>query len=351
MKVLLIIFAWLIYICVLISFLITYPGETIITMLFVSGFIVFMNRTPSNSASLKQRRQEQTRRRKEYEDFLHEKRVSDASERIYKFSNADSITLSKIEKYEKSFNIELFAKAIQERYAQTKLLIEDSLFIFNDKIRKHHDYKRDVGICVLREYESEIAPFKGELQLYVDKIPCPNELRLVEKFVFPRSMHPRKIQREIDWDMTWKVSPMMNRVTQSIMEGGGFSSMSKGNMLALGIAAINYTIQYRKAVAEKRLEIEKLRSEVNAFCEHSLGAAATLRAAGEQVDMLQQQCIKTTSFMQERIESLRSSLEDNRFNSVESLNRDDLRTVEELYVAGRQLKRLLEVDLESTGSE
>lgn len=230
-----------------------------------------------------------------------------------------------------------WATSIQDRYNKAEGSLKDAEIVVNDDIAQLAAYRQSLRETTLQTYEVAIRPFKQSLSLIAESIPIPKKLREASEFVYPASLQPKAIQREIN-----SISARTgNAISNQISAKGGISNMKQGDYLGIAISAAIATLFAATAQSRQRTELEKLQAEVDQYCEQVRGAVSMYGAVAANVDLLRKHHETSVSFMMDKY-NLVSGFP--RSMGLESMDADKKSELEKFYMAGEQLKQLMRVD-------
>jgi hypothetical protein len=260
---------------------------------------------------------------------------------LFKFD--PSVGIEEIKKHEKARNPVAWAEAIQKRYGNAEAALHDATIVVNDDIDKLAAYRKQLHQDIVQKYERVIRPFKDELSLSADKIPHPKGLVSANNFSFPQDMQPQAIQKKLNSKIRNISSDISISINNYISGRGGFSNLNKGDAVVIGIQFVIAFIRQEKIRSEQLQEVQKLQADVDTICEQISGAIKVLGEASDEIKYLHKQHEDTASFMMQYYETVKTLTNQNK--SLQDLSQYDLRSVEALYVAGKQLKRLMQINV------
>ncbi|MDJ0553649.1 MAG: hypothetical protein QNJ68_04255 [Microcoleaceae cyanobacterium MO_207.B10] len=110
--------------------------------------------------------------------------------------------------------------------------------------------------------------------------------------------------------------------------------------IPLAIAVFN-----QKKVAEKQLmEVQKLEADVNKYCVQMAGAIkAIMGGAASEISYLRQLHDRAVDEMMQYYDTVKKLSEQGK--SLEQLEDNEIKAVESFYMGGKQLARLIQVDV------
>ena len=321
--------------------------ETIIIVIIVTVLII-LERIFSRLEKVKkekeaeEQRQKAIQKEKEAEE-QRQKAILRARQRPDLFKFDTSVGIEEIKKHEKARNPVAWAEAIQKRYGNAEAALHDATIVVNDDIDKISVYRKQLHQDVVQEYERIIRPFKYDLSLSVDKIPHPKGLVSANNFSFPQDMQPQTIQKNLNSKIRNISSDTSISINDYISGRGGFSNLNKGDVVVIGIQVVIAFIRQEKLRSEQLKEVQKLQADVDTICEQISGAIKVLGEASDEIKYLHKKHEDTASFMMQYYETVKTLTDQNK--SLQDLSQYELRSVEALYVAGKQLKRLMQINV------
>lgn len=230
-----------------------------------------------------------------------------------------------------------WAASIQNRYDNAQSSLKDAEIVVNDDIAQLADYRQNLRETTLQQYEVAISPFKHSLSLIAESIPVPKTLKEASEFVYPASLRPREIQREIN-TMSARTG---NAISNQISAKGGISKMKQGDYVGIAISTAIAALFAVTAQSKQRTELEKLQAKVDEYCEYVRGAVSTYGAVVANIELLRKHHEISVRFMMERynfVSALPRNIE------IRSMGADKKAELEKFYIAGENLKQLMQVD-------
>jgi len=282
-----------------------------------------------------------------------QKSLVEARNRPNLFTFNPSTALEDIGSYAQKKNPVRWAAAIQKRYEATKSALDDSVMVVNDDVEQLCVYREKLHKGVMKDYETAIRPFKEKLALIEDKIPKPKELKVAENYAFPESMQPKQIQESLYEPITNSMSSMGNlggQISRIISNSGGFSNIkniNKGEVAILaaeiGIKLAIGLVNQKKTAARKLTEVQKLEADVDKYCVQMAEAIKSMGVAASEIRYLLQLHDKHVDYMMQYYDIVRGLSEQGK--SLEHLEDNEIKAVESFYMGGKQLARLIQVDV------
>lgn len=278
---------------------------------------------------------------KELLDGIERKQaIGKARKRPNLYSDFDTPTgLEEIKKYEQACKPVPWAKAIQRRYNIAETALNDAMIVVNDDIEKLDVYRKKLHKNELQKYENTIKPFKNDLALMADKIPYPKGLTVKKNFSFPKDMQPKEIKRKINKSTFTSNIQIQNFINSRKMSSSGWK---KEDSFIVAIQAILALIRYQQVRQEQLTAVTKLQADVDKDCEQMKGAIKALREASEEIEYLRKQHENAVEFMKQYFSTVQNIANNKSLNELSSQERQ---SVESLYIGGKQLIRLMEVDI------
>ncbi|NJR48178.1 MAG: hypothetical protein HC780_00170 [Leptolyngbyaceae cyanobacterium CSU_1_3] len=247
-----------------------------------------------------------------------------------------------------------WAAAIQKRYEVAKSALDDSVMVVNDDVDQLRVYREKLHKGVMKDYETAIRPFKEKLSLIEDKIPKPKGLEVAENYTFPVSMQPKHIRESLYTPVSDSLSSMGNssqqigRIISDILNRGGFSNTN--NVMQVGFLGLIFGIKLaiglvnqRKEVARQLTEVQKLEADVDQYCVQMAGAIKSLGVTASEIRYLRQLHDKHVDYMMQYYDTVKELSEQGK--PLEYLEDNEIKAVESFYIGGKQLARLMQVDV------
>ena len=279
--------------------------------------------------------------------------LTEARKRPNLFTFNPSTDLEDLSVYAQKKNPVQWAAAIQRRYKATKSALDDSVMVVNDDVDQLRGYREKLHKGVMKDYETAIRPFKEKLALIEEKIPKPKELKIAENYTFPEPMQPKQIEKALQQSMSTAMSSMSDvggQINRLISNSGGFSNIKTVNKgeaavlvaivgIKLAIAAINQ----KKTVEKKLTEVQKVQADVDKYCVQMAGAIKNMGVAASEIMYLQQLHDKAIDYMMQYYDAVKEL--SNQDKSLDDLDKSEIKAVESFYMGGKQLARLMQVDI------
>lgn len=298
-------------------------------------------------------RKKRERQRKE-EALEQERRIAivRARSKPNLFTFNPSTDLEDTSNYEQKNNPVKWAEALQKRYQTSTSALNDALIVVNDDIEQLQQFREKLKQGLLKDYELAIRPFKPELLELENEIPKPQVLKAAENYTFPTSLQPANLQKEINSELNSVASGIGNKVSSLITNSNGLKNIKKGEAAitaaAIAIELAIVEVRRRKMSAEKLTEIQALKADVDAGCEEIAGAIKVLGMATAEIQHLKQLHDNAINFLMQHYDAVKNLSEQN--SSLDNMNKDDIKTIELFYIAGKQLVRLVHVDVTAISS-
>ena len=300
--------------------------------------------------SEKQRKKFDEQRKKEALERERRNTIIKARKKLNLFNFNPSNDLEDLSCYEQQSNPVKLAEALQRRYEASSSALNDAILVVNDDIDQLHQYREKLRKGIVKDCELVIQQFKQELIKLEGKIPKPKELKAAENYVFPNSLQPASIHNSINMEMSSVGGRIGNQVSQLISNNGGISKIKNINKGEAAIAAVVIGIELaiteirrRKATAEKFTEVQKLKADVNESCEEISGAIKGLGMAADEIKHLRQRHDNAVDYLMKHYDPVKEISDRN--SSLETLEKHELQTIEMFYMRGKQLARLMQVDI------
>lgn len=335
--------------------------------IFTSAIIALILYSENQRKKAEKKRQEEARQRaiaeaKEREIVERQKALverqkalAEARQRPNLFAFNPSTNLEDLNGYAQKKNPVQWAAAIQKHYDKAKSALDDSVMVVNDDIDQLYVYREKLYKGVMKDYETAIRPFKEKLVLIEDKIPKPEELKIVENYTFPESMQPSRIRQSLYQPIGDAMSSMGNSsqqfqktITSILNRGGGFSNST--NVLQAGLLALIFLIKLaiglvnqRKEVERQLTELQKLEAGIDKYYAQTAGAVKSMGAAASEISYLRQLHDKHVDYLMQYYDTVKELSEQGK--SLEHLEDNEIKTVESFYIGGKQLARLMQVNV------
>lgn len=332
--------------------------------IFTSAIIALILYSENQRKKSEKKRQEEALQRaiaeaRQRAIIERQRAIAEARERSNLFTFNPSTDLEDLSSYAQKKNPVRWASAIQRRYETTKSALDDSVMVVNDDVEQLRVYREKLHKGVMKDYETAIRPFKEKLALMEDRIPKPRELRVAENYTFPESMQPNHIQESLYEPINNAMSSMGHvggEISRIISNSGGFSNIKNVNkgevaILAAGIGiklAIGLVNQ-KKAAARKLTEVQKLEADVNKYCVQMAGAIQSMGVAASEIRHLRQLHDKAVDYMMQYYDTVKELSAQGK--SLDHLDENEIKAVESFYMGGKQLARLMQVDVMKSTSE
>ena len=304
----------------------------------------------------KRKRSEKKRQEEELQRAIaeaHQRALVEARQRPNLFTFNPSTDLEDLSSYTQKKNPVQWAKAIQKRYEATKSALDDSVMVVNDDVEQLRVYREMLRKGVMKDYEIAIRPFKKKLALIEDRIPKSKDFKIAENYTFPESMQPKHIQESLYEPINSSMSSMGNlggEISRIISNSGGFSNIKNVNKGAVAILAahigINLVIglvNQKKVAARKLTEVQKLKADVDKYCVQMAGAIRSMGVAASEISYLRQLHNKAVDYMMQYYETVKELSDQGKL--LDHLDENEIKTVESFYMGGKQLARLMQLDI------
>ncbi|MBD1895525.1 hypothetical protein [Coleofasciculus sp. FACHB-129] len=329
--------------------------------IFTSAIIALILYSENQRKKAEKKRQEEARKRAIAEAqkraiVERQRTLVEARNRPNLFTFNPSTDLEDLSDYAQKKNPVRWAAAIQKRYEVTKSALDDSVMVVNDDVDQLRVYREKLHKGVMKDYEAAIRPFKEKLALIEDKIPKPKELKVAENYTFPESMQPRHIRESLYKPISDEMSSMGNlggqigRTISNILNRGGFSNINNVDKAQFGIFAAVVGVKLaiglvnqKKETARKLTEVQKLEADVDKYCVQMAGAIKSMGVAASEIRYLRQLHDKNVDYMMQYYGTVKELSEQGK--SLEHLEDDEIKAVESFYMGGKQLARLMQVDV------
>jgi type II secretory pathway pseudopilin PulG len=283
-----------------------------------------------------------------------EKTLVEARNRPNLFTFNPSTDLDDIISHTQRKNPVQWAAAIQKRYEAAKSSVDDSVMVVNDDVEQLRVYREKLHKGVMRDYEIAIQPFKEKLDLIEDKIPQPKELKMAENYTFPVAMQPMHIRVSLYEPISDAMSSMGNsshqigKLISDIMNRGGFSNTTNVAQvsvvgLIVGIKLAIGLVNQKKEVARTLTELQEVEADVDKYCVQMAGAIQSMGVAASEITHLRQLHDRAVDYMAQYYDAVKEISEQGKL--LEHLEDNEIQAIESFYMGGKQLARLMKVDV------
>lgn len=328
--------------------------------IFTSAIIALILYSENQRKKAEKKRQEEARQKaiaeaKERAIVERQKALAEARQRPNLFAFNPSTNLEDLNGYAQKKNPVQWAAAIQKHYDKAKSALDDSVMVVNDDIDQLYVYREKLYKGVMKDYEIAIRPFKEKLVLIEDKIPKSEELKIVENYTFPESMQPSRIRQSLYEPIGDAMSSMGNSseqirktISDILNRGGGFSNSSNVTQavflgLIFGIKLAIGLVNQKKEVARQLTELQKLEAGINKYYIQTAGAVKSMEAAASEISYLRQLHDKHVDYLMQYYDTVKELSEQGK--SLEHLEDNEIKAVESFYIGGKQLARLMQVNV------
>lgn len=327
--------------------------------IFTSVIIAFILYSENQRKKAEKKRQEEARQKAIAEEqkraiVERQRALVEARNRPNLFTFNPSTDLENLSDYAQKKNPVRWAAAIQKRYEVAKSALDDAIMVVNDDVDQLRVYREKLYKGVMKDYETAIRPFKEKLVLIEDKIPKPKELKVAENYTFPASMQPRHIRESLYEPISDSMSSMrissqqIGKIISDILNRGGFSNTN--NVIQVGFLGLIYGIKLaiglvnqRKEIARQLTEVQKLEADVDKYCVQMAGTIKGLGLAASEIGHLRQLHDKHVDYMMQYYDTVKELSEQGKL--LEHLEDNEIKAVESFYMGGKQLARLMRVDV------
>lgn len=329
--------------------------------IFTSAIIALILYSENQRKKAEKKRQEEARQRAIAE--AQKRAIVERQKALEKARNCPNLftfnpstDLEDLSDYAQKKNPVRWATAIQKRYEVAKSALDDSLMVVNDDVDQLHVYREKLYKGVMKDYETAIRPFKEKLALIEDKIPKPMELKVAENYTFPESMQPRHIRELLYKPISDEMSSMGNLGRQigntisNILNRGGLSSINNVDKAQIGIFAAVVGVKLgiglvnqKKEAARKLTEVQKLEADVDRYCVQMAEAIKSMGIAASEIRYLRQLHDKHVDYMMQYYDTVKELSDQGK--SLEYLEDNEIQAIESFYMGGKQLARLIQVDV------
>ncbi len=108
-------------------------------------------------------------------------------------------------------------------------------------------------------------------------------------------------------------------------------------------------IRQRKTLEKKRTEVEKLQADVDKCCHEFAGAIKSLGMAASEIQYLRKLHDDAVDYMMQYYDIVKELSDQKKIS--QDLEENEMKAVESFYMSGKQLVRLMQVDIMKSASQ